>query len=348
MRKYFQFLSPMIAVILIPCGLLYASGVPAQRVRLLDHGINMNNLMDIGNKFNSFIPEDLAKLKQMGIKNVRIVVHIGNLLPGFKTPTLKELSIDKDVITALNTLDKRMEEFNKAGFPMTLSLFLPDQYKKLEVEESKGLMLKAMDVLTGRYAKKYSPDQLFFDVNEPRYEPDAWNKIAPLLVESIRKNAPEHTIIIMPAKFETRNFPELKPLKDSNIIYAMHIYWPSEFTLQGQPGLSKVNPDLRFPDGKVTEEKLEANMKVGIDWAEKNKVPLIMQEFGCSNAAEPKSRLAWIKAVRRLAEKYNLPWTYWSFTGKQFGLKPKVGDAYDPCLLEALSGPAGEKERSKK
>jgi len=335
MKKTFHFF--IIFVVLALPGYLFAAGdVPAQRVRLLDHGINMNNLMDIGNKFNSFIPEDLAKLKQLGITNVRVPVNIGNLLPGFKTPTLKELSTEKDVETALSTLDRRMEEFNKAGFPVTLSLFMPDQFKKLEVEESKALLLKAIDVLSARYAKKYDPEHLFFDINEPRYEPADWNNIAPLFVAAIRKNAPKHTIIILPAKFETRNMPELKPLKDPNIIYAMHIYWPSEFTLQGQPGMSKVNPELHFPNEKMTEEKLEAGMKIGIDWAEKNRVPLIMQEFGCSNSAEPKSRLAWIKAVRRLAEKYKIPWTYWSFTGKQFGLKPKAGDAYDPVLMEAL------------
>jgi len=327
----------LLAAIWMPCCLHAESKVPPGRVQLLDHGINMPNLLNETNKFNSFRPEDLKKLKSLGIANVRVPVEIGFILPGFKAPGLKAPSTQNDCDHALASLDTFVENFVKGGFPVTLTLFMHEQYKQLEVEQAKALLLQAMNVLTTRYAHKYNPDQLFFDVNEPFFDAEVWNAFTPVLVENIRKNAPNHTILIEPAHCETNFIAQLKPLADSNIIYAMHIYFPSDFTLQGQPGMGKVNPDLRFPNPKQTEQKLEAWMRKGVDWAAANKVPLIMNEFGCSNSADPQSRLLWVKTVRGLAEKYKLPWSYWSFAGKQFGLKPSLTSEYDPSLVEALA-----------
>jgi endoglucanase len=327
----------LLAVTWTSIPLLANNEVPPSRVLLLNHGINMCNLLHAGNKFNSFQPDDLKKLKAMGISNVRIPVEIGYILPGLSAPGASQPSTPSDVDQALTSLDKYVEGFESSGFPVTLTLFMHDEMKKLGVEQSKALMLQAMDVLTLRYAKKYTPDQLFFDVNEPQYDAEVWNEIAPILVADIRKNAPTHTILIEPSHTETRFIAMLKPVPDSNVIYAMHIYYPSNFTLQGQPGQSMPDPNLRFPDAQANEEKLEAWMRKGIDWAQSNKVPLIMNEFGCSNSADSASRLTWIKAVRRLAEKYNLPWSYWSFSGKRFGLKPSLTSDYDPALIEALS-----------
>ena len=320
-----------------PRSLNAESKVSPSRVRILDHGINMPNLLQETNRFNSFQPEDLNKLRAMGITNVRIPVEIGFILPGFNAPGLKQPSTQNDCDHALTRLDAYVETFVKGGFPVTLALFMNEQYKKLNVAELRALMPQAMNALTSRYASKYNPDQLFFDVNEPYFDAAVWNAIAPALVEAIRKNAPNHTILIEPCHSETNYIAELTPLADSNIIYAMHIYYPSDFTLQGQPGKGPANPDLRFPNAKETEQKLETWMRRGIDWASSNKVPLVMNEFGCSNAADPQSRLIWVKTVRSLAEKYKIPWSYWSFSGKLFGLKPSLTSDYDPGLVEALS-----------
>jgi endoglucanase len=324
---------------LLPFGQLHAATrVPDERVQSLDHGINIPNLLQEGNKFNTFTNDDLGKLKAMGIRNVRIPVEIGFVLPGFMAPGLQAPSTDKDVSLALGRLDKFVDEFVKAGFPVTLALFMPQQFVKEPVDQSKALMLQAVGVLTSRYAANYNPDQVLFDVNEPHYDAAAWNEIAPALVAAVREKAPLHTIIVESVRNGINFIQDLKPVDDPNVIYAIHVYWPPQLTMQGQPGQTKVDPSIRFPDGNENDAELEKWLHKGIDWAASNKVPLILQEFGCCNLADPPSRAHWISSMRGLAEKNHLPWTYWAFSGKIFGLKRPDG-TYDPLLVKCL-GPS--------
>jgi endoglucanase len=329
----------LLSVMLMPCNLHAATAVPANRVQLLNHGINMPNLLHGDSKFNTFRNEDLSKLRAMGIGHVRIPVEIGYVLPGFVAPSLKkQSSTAKDVDAALSSLDQYVSNFAKSEFSVTLALFMHEQFKKLGPDGSKKVILQALDVLTSRYAGKYNPDQLLFDVSEPQFEPDVWNDFVPVLVAAIRKKAPLHTVIIEPTHYETNYFPQLKALDDKNIIYSMHIYWPSDLTMQGQAGKGITSDeDARFPSTRHTYAKLEAWMHKGIDWAAANQVPLVMEEFGCSSVCDPKSRANWLAAVRQIAEKNNVPWSYWSFAGKIFGLKPSMTGDYDPCLVQAIS-----------
>lgn len=342
MKKAPALLLPWLLVLALGTGgLPAASEVPPARVRLLDHGINMPNLLHGNGKSNTFRTEDLDKLRAMGLTNVRIPVEIGYVLPGLAAPSLKgQLSTAGDVDRALQSLDQYLADFTRSGFAVTLALFMHDEFKSKGPDGSAAIMLQAMDFLTIRYATKFSPDQLFFDVNEPQLEAETWNKVAPELVSAIRKNAPLHTVIIEPTRYETRNFPQLKALEDPNIIYAMHIYWPSALTLQGQSGLGiKPDPDLHFPNERQTVKKLEEWMHQGMDWAAANKVPLVMNEFGCSSACDPGSREAWLASVRQIAETNHIPWSYWSFAGRIFGVKPTLEGGYDPCLVKVLSSP---------
>jgi endoglucanase len=315
--------------------------VPDERVQSLDHGINIPNLLQQGNKFNTFASDDLDKLKAMGIRNVRLPVEVGFIVPGYVAPGLPGASTQQDVDLALGRLDKLVDDFVKAGFPVTLSLFMPQQFVKETVDQSKALMLQAVGVLTSRYAGKYTPDQLFFDVNEPHYDAAAWNAIAPVLVATIRAKAPQHTIIVESVRNGINFIQDLKPVDDPNVIYAIHVYWPSQLTMQGQPGQGPVDPTIRFPSGNETDAELEMWVHKGIDWAATNKVPLILQEFGCCNLADAASREHWITSMRGIAEKNHLPWTYWAFDGKIFGLKRPDG-TYDPVLVKCLGTGSGK------
>lgn len=334
-------LASAFAILLLPFAFGHAAeAVPDSRLQSLNAGINIPNLLQEANKFNTFRSDDLEKLKAMGIRNVRIPVEIGFILSGYSTPGLPSVSTAKDVDLALGRLDKFVGDFVKAGFPVTLTLFMPQQFLKLPVEQSNALMLRAIGVLTERYAKKFSPEELFFDVNEPHYEPAVWNKLAPALVAAIREKAPQHTIILESARNGINFIQEMKTVSDPNVIYAIHVYWPSQLTLQGQPGQAQVNANYRFPTEKENEAALEKWVHKGIDWAAANKVPLILQEFGCSNLADAQSREHWITSMRGIAEKNHLPWTYWAFSGKVFGLKRPDG-TYDPALVKCLGLAAG-------
>ena len=70
--------------------------------------------------------------------------------------------------------------------------------------------------------------------------------------------------------------------------------------------------------------------------AKTNDVPLTMTEFGASSPSDRTSRLNWISYVRQTAEKNNIGWTWWSFDGALFGLRP-LGGAFNPDLVQLLA-----------
>src|SRR5262249_1714001 len=78
-------------------------------------------------------------------------------------------------------------------------------------------------------------ERLFFEVlNEPTVKPGIWNAQAPRLAEAIRREAPQHTIVYGPADFQQIGaLAAIAPLKDANVVYAVHYYAPMIFTHQG-------------------------------------------------------------------------------------------------------------------
>lgn len=319
-----------------------ASSVPASRLASLGRGINADNIVN-NTRVASYEAEDLKKLKSMGFTNIRIPIDPSFILAGVPIERTETMS-DKDrVADGLGRLDAHVEKFVRAGFSVTLVVQPMKSFMALPTSQSEDLILRANDVLTRRYATRYSPEQMVFEaVNEPHYDNATWNEFAPRVVAGIRANAPRHTIIVPPAWWDlAQNFKDLTPIPDPNIVYTMHVYQPGALTQQGAGGGH--HPEHRFPkpEGSTdtsewTEARLDAYLKVGVDWAAANHVPLIMNEFGTSNVADRDSRIAWIRFMLAEADRYHYGWAWWSYDGRLFGLNPH-GKGYDPDLVRLLS-----------
>ena len=318
------------------------SNVPASRLQSLSRGINADNVVN-NTRMAIYDDGDLKKLRSMGFTNIRVPIDPSFILAGVPVERMGLMSDGERVALGLGRLDEHMEKFIRTGFTVTLVVQPMKSFMNLPTEQSEDLILKANEVLTRRYAQKYSPEQLFFEaVNEPHYDNATWNEFAPRVVAGIRANAPKHTIIVPPAWWDlAQNFKDLTPIPDPNIVYTMHVYQPGGVTQQGAGGGH--HPEYRFPkrpdsadNTEWTEQRLDAYLRVGVDWAASNHVPLIMNEFGATNVSDRDSRLAWVKFMLEEADRYHYGWAWWAYDGRLFGLNPH-GKGYDADLQRLLS-----------
>lgn len=97
--------------------------------------------------------------------------------------------------------------------------------------------------------------------------------------------------------------------------------------------------------GEATVIRLESDFAALAAWASRNGLPpsnLLMGEFGAvkvvgASPAQRRSRLAWLAAVRRTAERHAFPWAFWALKG--YGgmeLIPKGSQVMDTDTLQAL------------
>jgi endoglucanase len=176
-----------------------------------------------------------------------------------------------------------------------------------------------------------------------------WQNFQRELHAAIRANAPRHTIILNTHEY---GLPEeilkLQPLNDPNTIYNFHFYQPFVFTHQGAdwaldearywqrvPYPSSPDecvrrnwrPDRRGGDDLAAyctetwnKARLELLIKPAADWAKRNNVRLISNEFGVYRpAVVPADRAAWLRDVREIFEAYNIGWAMWDYS-EGFGL----------------------------
>ncbi len=222
--------------------------------------------------------------------------------------------------------------------------------------------------------RSFDPKKLAVELlNEPETDPQEWWKAAADLIVDIRRILPSTTIVVGPAGPQRHEMLSgLKPLDDDNIVYAIHYYDPFAFTHQGADWGGPDDPiqylrGLPFPadaSAKAMQDKIaelnaaghqhaarglaealdtpwsEAAMAPAFDtmrdWSVRYARPVIVNEFGVlSHFAPRRSRLDWLAAVRRQAEKRCFGWTHWDFQDG-FGLIDPETRMPDAGIMQAL------------
>jgi endoglucanase len=215
---------------------------------------------------------------------------------------------------------------------------------------------------------------LFFEVlNEPAVDRSLWNRQGPLLVEAIRRSAPSHTIIYGHADYQRIDaLADLTPLADPNIVYAAHFYDPMIFTHQGLDWsddplryLHRIPFPVRLRDAAVvqlldelartgrdqaavlvktalrepwTEDRIDAEIVRAASWAELNRRPVIINEFGVLGwKAASADRIRWLRTVRGAAERRCIGWAHWDYADG-FGFVRRVAEREipDESIIRAL------------
>jgi endoglucanase len=352
------------------CEAQAASGVDARRLAALARGFNLAGWLD-GPTVRRPDLTVLVRLRERGFTHVRLPVMGEHLMEAF--------SSREHVAQHLAELDRAIDALIGLGFVVSMDMHPGGRFGRLHVAEpDKGLaLLTALwRALAQRYADRPADKLLFEVLNEPNVAVPIWNRQGPLLVGTIREQAPRHTIVYGPAHYQRIDvLRDMAPLSDPNVVYAAHFYDPMIFTHQGADW-SEEDPlrhvggvpfPLRASDDRIvallakltserrikasalvlkdvtapwTEERIAAAIGEAAAWATRHRRPVIINEFGVlSFKAAPADRAHWLRTVRTAAEQHCIGWTHWEYADG-FGFVRRVDgrEIPDEAIVEALLG----------
>jgi endoglucanase len=202
--------------------------------------------------------------------------------------------------------------------------------------------------IAGQVASRFrdAPEEVMLEpMAEPHRNLDPlWNEYLRLVISVIRESSPTRTLVVGPPFFNSPlRLGELAlPEEDRNLIVSIHNYYPFQFTMQGERWLEKYDSSLSPMSWVGTkwegtaQERMEFEQGFGAvkKWADENRRPIFMSEFGTSEHADQQSRIRWTRVNRELAERCGFSWGYWSFA-KSFGLY-ELEDGWNEELPSAL------------
>jgi endoglucanase len=159
----------------------------------------------------------------------------------------------------------------------------------------------------------------------------------------------------------------LEPLRDPNVIYVFHYYEPHIFTHQGAtwgdyywrwlkqlhyPSIpenaaqvANAVPEplgrlrvIRYGQDHWDASRIEADINQAADWAKRNGVPLVCNEFGVYRSfSDPQDRARWLTDVRTSLERHNIGWAMWDYSGGFSVVNKKDGKTtLDEVTVRAL------------
>jgi endoglucanase len=176
-----------------------------------------------------------------------------------------------------------------------------------------------------------------------------WEHLQPRILEAMRQNAPQHTLIAKAIGDGYKTLLTSKPVSDKNVVYDFHFYSPFKFTHQGaswlpsdiaslkgfsynsnsqasdsasQQAKSDNSDPLTNPQGNRTwnANKIDWIFHQIGDWAAANHVPVIADEFGAlRNNAPREDRINWFRDVSNSLDRYGIGKSLWSYEDP-FGL----------------------------
>lgn len=369
-----RFLLPAVLIALIaakaaPAESPDASSTAFRRSAELARGINLSGWFASSGDLSAAhiakhtTPADLKLIHDLGFTYVRIGID--------PTQFTRSGLNSSDTAAALARLDTALDQALAAHLAVALTLFPTDDFKRnLSNQSGAEQFVYLWRALAEHYAAS-DPDRVFFELlNEPEMT-DAyrWDGLQAAAINAIRGVDTHHTIIATASNYS--GLPDLlrvQPVRDANVIYAFHFYEPYPFTHQSASwGSFEWNffRDVPYP---ATPEALRASLanvpdesaryvlylygaqgwnresilgrlEFARDWADRNHVPIICNEFGAYRDAAPnESRMRYLRDVRIDLEQLHIGWAMWDYSGN-FGLVRKTPDGRivpDAATAEAL------------
>jgi aryl-phospho-beta-D-glucosidase BglC (GH1 family) len=332
------------------------STVPESRLAHLRHGINLSEWFAQVYDPKGYTKEhfqtwttstDIALIKSTGFDHVRLSVNPQPIMDAAHNPTASA--------EYYGYLDAAMKMILDAGLAVELDMH-PDSDFKARLAKEDDFVERFADFwrTTAKHYASWDTERIFFEIlNEPEMrDPYRWYGVEAKLAAAIRQSAPGNTIIATGARWDDdSDMLFLEPLRDPNVIYVFHFYEPHIFTHQGATWgafywhwlkdlhypsnpenaaqVAETVPEavhrldvIRYGQDHWDASRVEADINQDADWAKRNGVPLVCNEFGVYRHAQPQDRLMWIKDVRTTLERHNIGWAMWDYSGS-FGVVTK-------------------------
>jgi endoglucanase len=161
-----------------------------------------------------------------------------------------------------------------------------------------------------------APDRVLFEIlNEPNHAmDDEWNATLAAALAVIRQTNPTRNVVVGPDRFN--NLDRLDSLRlpdDDHLIVTFHYYAPYPFTHQGAPFTTQADQTGISWGSEQDRAAVQRDFDRVAQWAEANRRPILLGEFGAYDKGDMASRTAYFAAVARAAEAHGWPWFYWQF-----------------------------------
>ncbi len=230
------------------------------------------------------------------------------------------------------------------------------------------------------YFKKYPADKIAFEIyNEPgdptKKNADFWYDVQNDIVQAIRKVDQAHWLVVTGIREDKTldGLTKMKPIKAAKLIYNFHFYQPFIFVFQKRPDIPSaaitanlVYPSVDgctdsllaagkkhgvdqftmlewsyYPDAKWGKDKIDKIVKAAYDFGQKNKVPVVCDEFMAFTGCPRSSRLKWLRDVTSTFQKYKIGYNMWMPDSDwtlmtKYTNNDKNRPAFDPELLSAV------------
>ena len=308
------------------------------------------------NTNSRYVDGELVKrLHKWGANVIRINIHtdLGHTVPA-------TLSVENALIPyvkGLANIDNALEQCKKLGVKVILS---PSNivgrkidvfWKKDSGQNYRNHLAELWIALDQRYHDH--PAIVGYDVlNEPNYkkgQSDSWHKdMLPKAIAAIRSVNKRIWLIVEPGPWGLPGgFVNQPVIDDPYVIYSFHHYAPHNYTHQGVGKKRAYNRGKLTYPGKLQmfdsepiidwdRQQLEDSMQTAIDFAQKNKVRMLVGEFGLARWAPGRGQ--WVADSIAIFEKHGFDWVSHSPCGWT-GWNPTFpdGDAKDQMLMGADS-----------
>ena len=318
--------SPFLLVRTVSAG---ETGPAFEAVKRLGRGINIlgydgiwDGGVDAPFKFRNF-----RLIRQAGFQHVRINFFAFKYMDA-------QGRVDPVVLAAL---DDVLVAAIGAGLIPVIDEHNGDECER-DIASCHRLLVAFWTQIASRYLGKY-PTAIFEVLNEPggHMGHDDWNELALTVLKSIRVLDKRRLVIV--AALNSEDPRELRalalPEADPNIILTVHYYKPMSFTHQGAPWIPD-GPPAGAPWGSDADRNAVTQDFLAIKrWADAQRRPVYLGEFGVYDKAEIASRAGYLSFVARLSEQNGWAWASWQFD-HDFAIFSTERDEWNAELLRAL------------
>jgi endoglucanase len=358
-----QWTSPAAAACIDP-----PAAIPRETLKALARGFNLDGWL-AGPQSIAPDLEVLRALRQAGMSHVRLPVAAELVMRRFSSASV--------VSEQLKAIEAALRELLSLGYRVSVDLHPGERFNRLHRDDP-AAALEALQDAWGHLAPVlagHPPEMLLAELlNEPDIAPQRWQQEAEALAGFVRLLLPRTTLVVGPVNWQRADsLPNFQPLRDPNVVYAIHFYDPMAFTHQGywdpaQPlseiiGLpfpiraddpavtalrqrliaSRKQKALEELDGAIAASKpgdlIDRMLEPAVKWQRQYARPLIVNEFGVlKGGAPPDARARWLHAVVDAAERNCWGWAHWEFN-QGFGLLDSSTGEPDPAVMRALLQP---------